>query len=84
MLTMVLILILVIALQFFLKYFLGKFGVPYLLIELIIDLVLSFIYAVLNYPGNKKEAYKDARFHQTVLVYFLVLFLITLVFYFWF
>ncbi len=83
MLTMVIVLILVILLQFFLEFFLGRFGVPFLLIELIIDVILSFIYAIFNYPGDKKQAYKDARFHKSVLIYFLVLFLITLIFYLW-
>ncbi len=84
MLTMIVIIVLVIGLQYFLKYFLGQFGIPVLSIELIIDFILAIIYAFMNYPGVKKDAIKDARFHQSVLTYFCVLLLITIMFYFWF
>ena len=73
MMSYFLILIIVIALQYALQYFLAGLGLPGITIELIINFVIAFIFSLINYRGRKKDAFKDIRFHRSVFIYFLVL-----------
>ena len=76
-----LVLILVIGIQFLLQLTLGSLGLPMITIELIVNLVIAFVFSLFNYRGNKKEAFKDKRFHRSVLSYFLIFTVISLVIY---
>ena len=76
-----LVLILVIGIQFLLQLTLGSLGLPMITIELIVNLVIAFVFSLFNYRGNKKEAFKDKRFHRNVLSYFLIFTVISLVIY---
>mgnify|MGYP003291517910 CR=1 FL=1 len=54
-------------------FLIGVIGLNLLWVALIIDFILSFIFALVNYPGSKKEAFRDSRFHSTVAIYFILL-----------
>ena len=75
------VLILVVGVQFLLQMTLGSLGLPMITIELIVNLVIAFIFSLLNYRGYKKEACKDKAFHKSVLSYFLIFTVISLVIY---
>lgn len=81
MLSYFLILILVVGIQIVLQIFLGGLGLPMITIELIVNLVIAFIFSLFNYRGYKKEAFKDPSFHKSVLSYFLVFTVISLIIY---
>ena len=74
-------LVVVIGVQFLLQMLLGSLGLPLITIELIVNLVIAFIFSFINYRGYKKEAFKDPSFHKSVLSYFLVFTLISLILY---
>ena len=81
MLSYFIILIVVVAVQFLLQMFLGSLGLPMITIELIVNFVIAFLFSLINYRGYKKEAFKDPSFHKSVLSYFLVFTLISLILY---
>ena len=76
-----LILLIVIGVQFMLQMLLGGLGLPMITIELIVNFVIAFIFSLFNYRGYKKEAFRDPSFHKSVLSYFLVFTVISLIIY---
>jgi hypothetical protein len=75
------VLLVVIGIQFFLQMTLGSIGLPMITIELIVNLVIALIFSLFNYPGRKKDAFRDLMFHKRVFGYFIVFTLISLIFY---
>ncbi len=52
------------------------------IIDTLIDVVLAFVFALLYYQGNKKEAFKDLNFHRSVAMYFVVLIIMSMLWWF--
>ena len=75
-------LIFLFAIQYGLSYLFQMLGMNYYVSDTLINLVLSFIFSFVNYRGNKKEAFKDSRFHRNVAIYFVVLMIFSLLFWF--
>ena len=75
-------LIFLFAIQYGLSYLFQMLGMNYYVSDTLINLVLSFIFSFVNYRGNKKEAFKDPRFHRNIAVYFVVLMIFSLLFWF--
>lgn len=75
-------LIFIIGLQYFLIFLfqLIPYNFPPYVVEVTIDLVLAFVFAIFNYRGNKKEAFKDPLFHRSVAIYFCILILFSVIF----
>ncbi len=49
---------------------LGINGVAYLIV---FELIVAFLFAFLNYPGDKKGFIKDPKFHKMFAIFFAVL-----------
>ena len=49
-------------------------------IEIAIDFVLAFVFSILNYPGERKDAIKDPLFHRNVAIYFVLLVVFSFIF----
>jgi hypothetical protein len=76
-------LLIVILISYVIQYALGMIltaiGVNIIAALAIIDLALAFFFAYVNYPFNRKEAFRDPAFHKNVLGYFGIFLLLTLI-----
>lgn len=71
--SFVLLILLLFALQFGLEYLFSLMGISPIVANALIDVVFAFVFAFVYYRGDKKEAFKDIRFHRSVAMYFLIL-----------
>lgn len=74
--------ILIIGIQFVLSYLFTKMGFNYYLTDTLINLVLSFLFSYIRFRNLRLEAFKNVYFHKSVASYFVVLMLISVLFWF--
>lgn len=76
--------IIILAVQYGAYYLFSSLGFNPIVSDVLVDVVLAFVFALIYYRGNRKKAFKDPYFHRSVATYFLILFIISMIYYFLF
>lgn len=71
-------LILILLLQYALQYVLVLLNFPFLWINIIIDFVLAVVFTLINFRGQEKL--KNPAFHRSILIYFAILTVMSILF----
>jgi len=71
-------LILILLLQYALQYILVFLNIPFFWINIIIDFVLSVVFTLINFRGQEK--WRNPAFHRSILIYFAILTVMSILF----